>query len=292
MWPGLIILLAMALILVLLLTGAALAYVLSHPPRRTLGRQLARGLPADPVEAGAGSFESQNVELGDGLSQEVWVVPGALADGAVVVLLHGWGDSRYGALAWLPVLLPVTGSVVLADLSGHGDHPRGGFGWGEREVEDVRRLAEWVGERQPGRAVVLAGLSVGGVLAIRAAAGPGVADAVIADSPYRRMQQPVAGVLRRLSVPRWPVLPIGLGLLRCWASPGLRRETTTDAAAMQVPLLVIHGRHDRLVPEADAVAIAAAPPQGQHQLVEDSHHLGAACTDPGAYTELLRRFLP
>jgi pimeloyl-ACP methyl ester carboxylesterase len=109
-------------------------------------------------------------------------------DGPGLVLLHGWGDS---ADTWRP-LLALLGErdrrAIAIDLPGyaHADPPRDGPVLPQLDAFVAALVAEWSGE------VVICGNSLGGLLALRAAAAglPGLAGIV-----------PVAPA--GLEMPRW-----------------------------------------------------------------------------------------
>src|SRR5438105_2541012 len=97
--------------------------MLTHPARRTYASAVARGKPGDPSELGAAlEFSAWGLKTG-GLELPVWDIRGEREDGPVVVLTHGWGDSRIGALARLGAVAATASRVVAWDMRGHGEAP-------------------------------------------------------------------------------------------------------------------------------------------------------------------------
>lgn len=112
-----------------------------------------------------------------------WYIPSR--NGAAVILLHGFGNNRREMLSRAEALARNGYGVLLYDLRGHGES--GGevraFGW--QDVEDVGVALEFLSTRtdvDPDRIGIL-GFSVGGQIAIRAAARYGQIHAVLADDP-------------------------------------------------------------------------------------------------------------
>ena len=140
---GLIILLLVSAALLLLAAGMYVAWRLTHPPRRTATSMIADSLPSDPGEMGF-VFETVRWTTPCGDDLQGWLVEGGDADGPPLVLLHGWGDSRYGAMAWLPVVRPLFSSILLYDHRGHGDSPQSCCTWSAMEVEDAAAAAQWL----------------------------------------------------------------------------------------------------------------------------------------------------
>lgn len=287
----------MAGLIALLLLGGALTLVgavvlvvhaLTHPPRRTYGSAVGRGLACDPSELDpprdfqAWSFSSH------GLDMPVWDVAGDEPDGPVVVMVHGWGDSRIGGLVRLGAVAPVASRVILWDLPGHGEAP-GSCALGTREVEDLAALVEVLGCETP---IVLFGWSMGAGIAIACAADTtnpdrapisrGIAG-VIAEAPYRLAQTPAHRVMHLRRLPHRLNLPPALWLIGAWVGvgPAWRGfDRAAHAKHLRCPLLIIHGSHDEVCPIDDARAIAAAADPGLVQL-----HITAGAGHNDLWTE-------
>ena len=140
---------------------------LTHPPRRTYAHAIARGRPGDPGEALDGrGFESWTLKS-RGLDLPVWDVPGDQPDGPVVIMLHGWGDGRVGALTRLPAIVPLASRILMPDLPGNGEAP-GICSLGTRESEDLGVLIERV--QDDAHRLIVFGWSMGAGIAIQAGA--------------------------------------------------------------------------------------------------------------------------
>lgn len=325
--------------LVLLALGAAAFWLgavaftvrtLTHPPRRTYAWAVARGRPGDPGELPPRHGAPRTFErwtLDDPRSPlPVWDIPGDAAaqradhDGPpppIVVLLHGWGESRVLALARLPALLPCAGRIIIPDLPGHGEAPAS-CALGTREVRLVLALLDRV--REPGVPIILFGSSLGAGIAIAAAAcaDPPARDiaGVIAEAPYRMPWTPARNVLRQARLPyRLSLMPamwclglrLGVGPRWTRAFPPARRtpgrpaprpvppfDRAALAARLACPLLVLHGSEDDVCPLGDARAIAAAAgPRATLHVVPGAGHLNL-WTDPRfapACTRAVRTFM-
>lgn len=276
--------LAIPLLAATLVVAAYLAAILRrlrHPPRRTHGWALGRGVAADPDGlAGSLAWREETLEVAGAAASPLalWRIARSEGDldapARAVVLLHGWGHGRRDSLDRLGPFLAHRGTVaLLPDLRGHGDSPDAS-GLGELDTADLVPLLDRLGPVP----TLLVGHSMGGVAAIHAAAAaadarpPAAIDlrGVIAISPYERLRVPIAADLARrgyaLGVLQRPLLAL-LALL------GIReRSTAASAARMGVPLLVIHGDADDFCPLDDAAAIAAAASQGRLVAISRAGH--------------------
>ena len=275
--PGLLGLLAAGWLLGLGLMVAWTAVVLARPPRRTYASSLAKGLPGDPGELRERprAFDSWTLDR-PGVALQAWQIAGDDAAGPLIVLTHGWGSSRIGALTRLGPLLPRASAVIAWDMRGHGESG-GCCTHGVHEVDDLLALIDRVRGERP---IVLMGWSLGAGVSIAAASRiPGVVG-VIAECPYRLIRTPARNMMVSMGMPWRLNLGLALRLLgliqRC---PGLGRgqgpfDRAADASRVPCPLLVLHGTADPISPFEDGQAIAAAAPNGRFAEIAGGGHSG------------------
>jgi hypothetical protein len=98
-WLGLALLLVLALGAFMLWGGFAIAWDATHPPRKGLAWALATKRPASPDDLQLESRETSLPGL-DGVPCPAWHVRGAGGpDAPVLLMVHGWGRSRWDSLA-------------------------------------------------------------------------------------------------------------------------------------------------------------------------------------------------
>lgn len=226
---------------------------LTRPPRRTYAWAVSKGVPGDPSELVTPRRFERFEFSREGLTLIGWSIDGDRPDGPVVVLTHGWADSKVGALRRVDAVAPCASRVIAWDLRGHGESA-GTSTLGLRENEDLLALIETV---ESGTPIVLFGWSLGAGVSLAAAAKCARVVGVIAESPYRLPQTPAGNVLAARSMPWRLNLPLALRLV---GSGAAWRDFDRRAVAerLQVPLLVIHGETDAVSPVADGRAIAEA----------------------------------
>lgn len=291
---GFLLLLAAGLAVFWTATVVYVAWMLSHPPRRTYAAAVARGRPGDPAELGVTfetwSFHSRVADL------PVWDIPGREPTGPVVILTHGWADSRIGGLLRVPALLPVVSRIILWDLPGHGEAP-GVCRLGTAEVDDLTALLDAVAPASsPAPPIVLWGWSLGAGVSLVIAAREARVAGVIAESPYRVAPTPARNVLRARALPhtlnlrpalaalatafRAPALIAGPAAADRRGAPSRIFDRAWHAARVRAPLLVLHGTRDEVCPIDDARAIARAAPRGSLTEIPGGRH-NDLWTDPG-----------
>lgn len=171
--------------------------------------------------------------------------PAGAPDTPVLLYLHGNAGNAAHRARWLRWLVHETGlRIVLASYSGYGGNG------GSPSEEDLRADAlafhdHLTASGVDPRSIVVYGESIGGAPALQLA-----------------VERPSAGVivqstLSSLSSMAWhvhPWLPL-TSLLARGMFPNAER-----AAALDVPLLIVHGTADRIIPFEEAEALRAAAP--------------------------------
>jgi len=139
----------------------------------------------NPPQSSTGR-EYQPVTLyneGEDIRLSGWYIPSE--NQAAIIVLHGYGSNRLKMISRAEILARHGYGVLLYDLRGHGES--GGevraFGW--QDLKDVKTALEFLSnceEVDPNRIGIL-GFSIGGQIAIRAAADYEQIKAIIADDP-------------------------------------------------------------------------------------------------------------
>jgi len=232
---------------------------------------------------------------------------------AVVCIVHGIGEhsGRYASL--VEALVPAGFAVYGMDNRGHGrsEGVRGGLPAWDALHADVRRLLERAQAQHPGRPLFLMGHSLGGLIVLGYALRyPEGLRGVVASAPALQSKgiSPLLMVLARLLARLAPNLTMNTGLdaegisrdpavvqayrrdplVHSLATPRMATESEQEmawvnarAAEWRLPLLLLHGDADRLVPiEGTRAFFASAPaadktlrvyPGGYHESHNDLH---------------------
>ncbi|HZT78244.1 MAG TPA: alpha/beta fold hydrolase [Vicinamibacterales bacterium] len=202
------------------------AGALLHPARHRLRRD-------PPGRCAAETFAGAGVPLAG------WRCQAVGTPRATVVYLHGVADNRGSAAGWIDRLTPRGFDVVAYDSRAHGDSGGDACTYGYYEKQDLARLLDTV-RAAP---IVLVGTSLGGAVALQAAALDRRVAAVVAAETFSD--------LRTVATERAPAfMPTGL-VRRSFVEA--EREALFDvdavspvAAARQIaiPVLLLHGAGD------------------------------------------------
>ncbi len=194
-----------------------------------------------PIEAALPEGEEVSFATADGLELGAWHMPGD----PLIVVFHGNAGTRADR-ADLALGLAERGlGVLLTDYRGYGGNP--GEPTEEGLLADGRAALAWAGERA-GR-VVSFGESLGSGVSV-ALAGEDPPDAVVLRSPFTSIAE-IAGA--------W--MPFGASLVAD------RWDSMARIGKVAVPLLVIAGTRDGIVPITQSRSLFAAAP-GPKQMLE------------------------
>lgn len=286
---GLAILLLIALGAILLLLTTVLAHQARRPHRRTAAYAVARGLAVDPGERGL-AFEDWMLDRPDGATIPVWEIEAGgnpRRPGLTAVFLHGWGQSRIDLLTRADGWRDHVERMVMIDLRGHGDAGGGPSRLGDRESDDLLALLDRLGHGP----FLLVGVSMGAVIAIRAAAAdprPSIAG-VIAYGPYVDFHASIRGRLRADGYPTRPFTDLAIAW---WRLCGIRPLGVEDAAAsLRCPLLVVHGSADDVCPRWHSQRIVELAPDARLLSIEGAGHADAHTHDATTHDESIAGFI-
>lgn len=189
----------------------------------------------------------------DGLKLHGWFIPAADGPGkATIIMGHGHGASKVSDLHYAAFFKRGGYSVFMFDFRGHGqsDGPRGtSMGYWERY--DVAGAVDWLLGRSLSQ-IGMFGISMGGAIAILAAAENPQIKAVVVDSPYAHLRRSIAAEIDNISiVPLWAARPLGWWAYRMMAQHHRFpwREGNPAEVVERIsprPLFIMHGQQDRL----------------------------------------------
>jgi pimeloyl-ACP methyl ester carboxylesterase len=221
-------------------------------------------------------MHEQLVHVDDGTTLRVRVARPRSPARSTVVVAHGFTGAcdQPAVVAQAAALVHDGHTVVTFDSRGHGASD-GLCTLGEFEARDVRAVA--AATRDLRLPLVLVGASMGGIAVLRHAATDTTVDGVVAVSTPATWRMPrswravlAAGLTQtpmgRWSAKRW----LGVRLAR----PGPRATAPNVlAAALRVPLAVVHGSSDRFIATRDAQKLVdAAGGPSRAWIVPDMGH--------------------
>jgi fermentation-respiration switch protein FrsA (DUF1100 family) len=221
----------------------------------------------------ASGFRAEEVETADGLRLHFWAAPPQPGK-PTILLFHGNGGNAAGRLPRVARAVGAGYGVILAEYRGYGGNPgtpsEAGF------YKDAAAYMAWAGEKWSARSPIIWGESIGtGVATWVATSFP--ISAVVLDSPFSS--------LTSVAQAKYPWVPVG-ALLRH------RFDSLSRMSKIKVPVLILHGDADLVIPIAEGRRLLAATIGPHRELFLPGVGHTALSADPsGRAMDMLMNFL-
>jgi alpha-beta hydrolase superfamily lysophospholipase len=267
----------------------AVSMVTSHRVTRPVLNRFDTPAPPEHLPREAVTLTSR-----DGTELAAWFITGTRRE--PILLLHGYGATKREMLHHAAFLHEGGYPVMLLDLRCCGESGGRAVTFGGREREDVAAAIAYLQDRPDvdGDRVGVLGLSLGGALALLAAAEFPAVRAVVAESSFANIRDVVRRNFRVATrLPSFLFAPLTIWLVeRRWGFRASRVMPEREIGARDdCAVLLIHAENDHVVSVQDAHALfTAARGPKELWLIPDAEHAMAYLTEQAAYPERVRGF--
>ena len=273
----------LAIVLVGLAAGACVVYwhigtmLIAREPRQALA------MPGDlPVE---------RVVLNQAGAPELvgWVADRKGSCGAIV-LLHGRGANRLALVQRAKLLFNAGYSVVLFDLSGHGESGGSVQGFGYSESQDAVRIMAFARQRFPGERLGAVGSSLGAA-AFVFAAQQAHADAYVLEQLYASLRETTAW---RMPFHVWRGFQADVLLAQMPLRLGVSADDVRPVdhlGKIGKPLMLLAGSIDPFIDRGQVLALQNAAAGSQLVWFEGAGHVDLLRYDQPRYRDAVLPFL-
>jgi fermentation-respiration switch protein FrsA (DUF1100 family) len=210
-----------------------------------------------PAAMGVPEMAAVRLRTEDGLDLVAWYAPPRRDDGPVLAYFHGNAGTIAQRAFKARLYIDAGYGLLLIEYRGYGGNPGRPSETGL--YADARAGLGWLAAKDiPAERIILYGESLGSGVAVQMAVETPGAAAVVLEAPFTSIPDVGAGI--------YPLMPVHL-LTRD------RFENLTKIARIGSPLLVIHGRRDRVVPFrlGERLYQAAPQPKGAVFLPQADH---------------------
>jgi uncharacterized protein len=274
------------------LTLAAVLLALTLAAAWLISGQIVRRRKPDPRSTPADhalNFEHVTFGARDGIQIGGWLVGDARSRRPTVIFCPGIYGSMDGDTHFLPAFAAAGFDVLQFDWRGHGISDGQRITFGVREIDDVLGAVDFLQGRGVAR-IGLMGFSMGGAVALRAAARDARIACVVCDGGFVHVAHAIrAGLRERIGMAGRLITPLVLMLTQLrMGGVDLRNADPLGVVGGLAPrpVLFIHGSVDPYVPIADQDAIFAASGEPKSLWrVEGAGHREAHKHEPDAYRQ-------
>ncbi len=191
------------------------------------------------------------VDTKDGVSLSTWLLQPTLTPAkGTLIFIHGIGGSKEFELKYAETFVAIGMNAVVFDLRAHGKSGGEDCTYGFYEKHDVSAIIDALEKWGIDGKIGLHGTSLGGAIAIQAAAADERIDFLVIESTFATLEEVTFEYMDRIS-------PVSSKLISDWALAAAGRKGHFDpnevqpelaAAQLSVPVWMAHGTEDVHIP--------------------------------------------
>lgn len=207
-----------------------------------------------------------------------------------IVLLHGRGANRLALVQRAKLLFDAGYSIVLFDLSGHGESGGAIQGFGYTEGQDAARIIAFARQRFPGERLGAVGSSLGAA-AFVFAAQQAPADAYVLEQLYASLRETTAW---RMPFHFWRGLQADVLLAQMPLRLGLSADNAKPVdrlGKIGEPLMLLAGSIDPFIDRGQVLALQNAAVGSELVWFEGAGHVDLLRYDQPRYRDAVLPFL-
>lgn len=218
-------------------------------------------------------YENISFYTEDNILIKGWFVKSSQPHAKTIILLHGYPADKGDILPSRIFLHPYY-NLLFIDFRYLGESGGSYSTAGKNEVLDVLAALKYLHSRGI-KEVGIWGLSLGGSVALMAAANASEIKALVLESPYARLDW-IADEYYRIPLLKYPLTY----LTQLWARLFLNYDITRvspaiSASKLKIPVLLIYSKRDNIVPYRHGVLLQESlqhNPDAKFVVVEDALH--------------------
>ena len=217
-----------------------------------------------------------------------------------MLLIHGYADTKVGAIAWAPTLHAIGWNILAIDLRAHGESGGRDVTAGFYERHDVNQVINQFRAARPRETESFAifGVSLGkAAVAVATAATRDDLTAVILESPFADYRRAVTAHGQMRGLPGGMLRDAAIRLAE-YISKADFQAVRPEAliANVRCPIMLIHAGNDPFIPTEDADALEEAikkrnNPKDVRWSIESAGHVLGLAADENEYRQRIADFL-
>lgn len=240
-------------------------------------------------------FEVVEIKSEDGLRLKARFLKNDQPSGKAVILAHGYKGNSEQMPGITKFYYEQGYDILKPDARGHGLSEGDYIGYGWHDRKDYVRWSEFLAEEAGADDIFLHGFSMGAATVLMASGEklPEQVKGIIADSGYTTVLEELSHQLKYLyNLPSFPVMQVTSVITNIRAGYTFAEASAIDSVAKnKLPLLIIHGDKDALVPtEMGKRIFEKAKSDKELWIVPGAGHTEAYTIAEQEYQEKLKAF--
>ncbi|RSD25603.1 alpha/beta hydrolase [Mesobacillus subterraneus] len=240
-------------------------------------------------------FEMVEVKSADGLKLKAHFLKNPHSNGQAVILAHGYKGNSEQMPGITKFYYDQGFDVLKPDARGHGLSEGDYIGYGWHDREDYVKWSQYLVKATEAENIFLHGFSMGAATVLMASGEklPEQVKGIIADSAYTTVLEELTHQLKYMyGLPAFPVMQVTSMITNIRAGYTFNEASAIDSVMKnELPLLIIHGDQDDLVPtEMGQRIFEAANSDKELWIVPGAGHTEAYTIAEEEYQERLKAF--
>ncbi len=241
------------------------------------------------------NFTPKTLTTADGYKLSYWLLDNPKCEHAkdTIIYLHGITDSKVSGLNYAKAFAGACRKFFLIDMRRHGESGGKYCTYGYYEKHDVVRLIDQIKATDPDTEIVIIGVSMGGAIAIQTAAIDKRVARIVAIAPfYDLFSIALDHELHHIGIRSRSLLKFVLSRAERMAK--FRADEVspaTDIRKIEVPILIVHGEHDKTVKVKYSQELAKLSRNAELLMVPGAGHADVLEMGGADYVRKLSEFL-
>ena len=241
-------------------------------------------------------FRTVEVESEDGLTLRAQYLENESPNGKTVILAHGYKGNSEQMPEITRYYYEEGFNILKPDARGHGKSEGNYIGYGWKDRLDVKEWINLLINEKGQDAIFLHGFSMGAATVLMTSGEdlPDEVKGIIADSGYTSVNEELAHQLKYLyHLPAFPIMEVTSVVTKMRAGYTFKEASALEQVKKnRLPLFIIHGDQDELVPTqmANRLYEAANSPK-EIWIVPGAGHTEGFTVEEGEYKKRIKGFI-
>lgn len=241
-------------------------------------------------------FQDITLQTDDGLTLQAVFLENEMPNGKTIILSHGYKGNKEQMLGITKFYYEQGYDILKPDARGHGDSEGDYIGYGWHDRFDYLQWIDFLVEKKGTESIILHGFSMGAATVLMTAGEdvPKEVKGVIADSGYTSVNEELAHQMKHLyNLPSFPLLHVTSMVTKLRAGYTFEEASTIDQVKKsEVPIFIIHGEDDELVPTEMAERLyETAPGIKELWIVPNATHTDGYTVAEKEYQKRIKKFI-
>ena len=294
-----VIFIILVLLLIIFLVGSFIsAYIITHGRRQTMDESWQWEYDNVPGIRRFTRDMFTNYSIKGPKDEDIYVslLPAKEASNRYVILAHGYTDTRYGMMKYVPHYYDLGFNCILFDERGHGMSKPEPCSYSLREPDFLIAVFEDSLKRYGEDIIIgLHGESLGSATVLTSLVNETIKEKAafaVEDCGFVEIIPVIKGLMKPMHVPTFMVYPASIAATIMYGISFFKARPIKYVKGNKIPLLCIHGADDKVILSSNSErAYEATEGIKELHLIKGADHALSAVVAPEEYGKIISNFI-